>query len=344
MSTPVGPAADGPEARDAVLRRLADVARQRPLTVVVEAPGGTGPHAARDALLEAVAATGVRVVPVRGQAARADDGAARTEPAAAHGATPAEPAAAHGATPPAVEVLRAAVREHAADVGLALGPTVSTLTVLDENGDPVDEDVVAVLVALQVVTQELAAGRVPTVLHDVLASRVLLDLGGGAGAGLVRVPVGRAVLAEGLEASGATLGVGRGGRFAFRDPAGDDPGLLAGLHVLVALGEQPHPASLLAELYQPYASTGLLAVEVDDVAAAVERVRHAYVTLSGAGPVTADELDGLAVSHWGATPQWWLAVRPSGSPREVQLLVEAADEDIRDKVRDDVLALLREDG
>lgn len=347
MSSPGGAHGDRPEACDAVLARLADVAGRRPLTVVVEAPDGPRAPEARDTLLEAVAGTGVRVIPVRGPSARDGDGAVLGAPAAEPGAVPAVqpgtvPAAEPGAVPPAVAVLRAAVREHAADVGLALGPGRSALTVLDENGDPVDEDVVAVLVALQLVAQELAAGRTPTVVHDVLASRVLLDLGAGAGAGLARVPVGRAALAEGLEASGAALGVGRGGRFAFRAPAGDDPALLAGLHLLVALAEQPHPVSLLAELYRPYASTGLLAVEVDDVDAAIERVRHAYVTLSGAGPVTADELDGLAVSHWAATPQWWFAVRGTGSPGAAQLLVEAADEDIRDKVRDDVLALLRE--
>ncbi|MGW6131507.1 hypothetical protein ACWFNE_15915 [Cellulomonas sp. NPDC055163] len=328
MSSPGSSADDRPEARDAVLVRLADVAGRRPLTVVVQASGEAGAHASRDALLGAVAATGVRVV--RGQAGGADDGAALAEPVQGTGAVP------------PLRVVRSAVLEHAADLGLVLDPDGSVLTVVDENGEPVDEGVVAALVALQVVAQELAAGRTPTVLHDVLASRVLLDLGGGAGAELVRVPVGRAAHADGLAESGATLGVGRGGCFAFRAPVGDEPALLAGLHVLVALGEQRHPASLLAELYQPYASTGLLLVGVDDVAAAVERVRHAYVTLGGAGPVTADELDGLAVSHWGATPQWWFAVRASGAPREVQLLVEAADEDIRDKVRDDVLALLRE--
>jgi phosphomannomutase len=57
----------------------------------------------------------------------------------------------------------------------------------------------------------------------------------------------------------------------------------------------------------------------------------------------ADELDGLTVAHWDATPQWWFSVRASGAGDRVGLLVEAADEDIVEKVRDDVLALVRED-
>lgn len=331
MSAPRAAEGDRSDAQDAVLRALAEAARLRPLTVVVDAAHGTSAHTV---LLDAAAATGVRVVVLRAGEA----GASSPEP---DGARPSDDG---GDAPGAVEVLRSAVLEHGADLGLGLGDAGSTVTVLDEDGTPVDEGVVAALVALQVVAGELAAGRTPTVLHDSLTSRVLLDLVSGTGAGLVRAPVGREALARTLATSGAVLGAGHGGRFAFRDLTDGAPaGLVAGLHVLVALAGQAHPMSVLAELYQPYVSTGVLAVAVDDAAAAVERVRHAYVTLQGAGPVIADELDGLTVSHWDAAPQWWLALRAPGGPGAVQLLVEAADEDIMDKVRDDVLALLRED-
>lgn len=251
--------------------------------------------------------------------------------------------------------LRAAVLEHGADLGLALDPTGCALTVLDETGEPVDEGVVAVVLGLRTVAHEVEAGRTPTVVHDVLASRVLDDLVGGAGAGLVRVRVGRTALLDAVAQHGAVLGVGHGGVLvvgsagapggAGRGPADSPagPALLAGLHLVAALAGQPHAMSVLAELYQPYVSTGVLVVNTPDAAAALERVHDAYVARQGAGPVEADALDGLTVSHWDQMPQWWFSLRASDAGDRVGLLVEAADEDIVEKVRDDVLALVRED-
>jgi phosphomannomutase len=69
---------------------------------------------------------------------------------------------------------------------------------------------------------------------------------------------------------------------------------------------------------------------------------HAYVTQQGAGPVQVDELDGLTISHWESHPRWWFNLRASNTEPLLRLNVEAADEDIMEKVRDDVLALVRE--
>jgi phosphomannomutase len=118
--------------------------------------------------------------------------------------------------------------------------------------------------------------------------------------------------------------------------------MLAALHVLAALGGQPAPLSLLAEAYQPYVASGEINSRVDDVASARERVLHAYVTQQGAGPVDVDELDGLTISHWESHPRWWFNLRASNTEPLLRLNVEAADEDIMEKVRDDVLALVRD--
>ena len=78
-----------------------------------------------------------------------------------------------------------------------------------------------------------------------------------------------------------------------------------------------------------------------DVPAARQRVVDAYVTREEAGPVTVDELDGLTVSHWDGRPRWWFNLRASNTEPLLRLNVEAADEDVMAKVRDDVLALVR---
>ena len=75
--------------------------------------------------------------------------------------------------------------------------------------------------------------------------------------------------------------------------------------------------------------------------------RHGRVLLSRSGPAreqAGHELDGLTVSHWDGHPQWWFNLRASNTEPLLRLNVEAADEDIMEKVRDDVLGLVRQDG
>ena len=141
----------------------------------------------------------------------------------------------------------------------------------------------------------------------------------------------------------AVFGGEHSAHYYFRDFFFADTGMLAALHVLAALGGQPHPLSALAEQYQPYSASGEINSRVTDVPAARDRVIDAYVTQQGAGPVTVDELDGLTVSHWDGHPQWWFNLRASNTEPLLRLNVEAADEDIMEKVRDDVLALVRAD-
>jgi phosphomannomutase len=54
--------------------------------------------------------------------------------------------------------------------------------------------------------------------------------------------------------------------------------------------------------------------------------------------VTIDKLDGLTVSHWDSTPQWWFNLREAATEPVVRLNVEAADADVMHTVRDAVIA------
>jgi phosphomannomutase len=142
----------------------------------------------------------------------------------------------------------------------------------------------------------------------------------------------------------ALVGVGHDGGYAFRGVAAVDAALVAARHVLAVLGGQPHALSDLTELYEPYATGGPIDLGVPDADAALARVARAYVTDRGAGPVEHNERDGLTVSHWAEAPRWWFTLRAGPVAGDLRLVVEAADEDIMAKVRDDVIALARNDG
>ncbi|GED09647.1 phosphomannomutase/phosphoglucomutase [Cellulosimicrobium cellulans] len=310
----------------AFLRSLVDLSGIRPLKVVVDAGNGMGGYT-----VPAVLGTGaglpalpLDVVPLYFEL----DG---TFPN--HEANPLDPQN--------LLDLQAAVVEHDADLGLAFDGDADRCFVVDEHGDPVSPSAITALVGLREVAKEVEAGRTPTVIHNLITSRAVPDFLGAAGARTVRTRVGHSFIKAQMADNDAVFGGEHSAHYYFRDFFFADTGMLAAMHVLAALGSQPHPLSALGEMYEPYVASGEINSTVADVPAARARVVEAYVTQQGGGPVEVDELDGLTVSHWDSHPQWWFNLRASNTEPLLRLNVEAADEDIMEKVRDDVLSLVR---
>lgn len=243
--------------------------------------------------------------------------------------------------------LQRAVVEHGADLGLAFDGDADRCFVVDETGAAVSPSAITALVGLREAAKERAAGRTPTVIHNLITSQVVPDLLGAAGARTVRTRVGHSFIKAQMAEHAAVFGGEHSAHYYFRDFFFADTGMLAAMHVLAALGEAvaadgtPVALSELAGQYQPYAASGEINSRVADVAVARARVVDAYVTRQGAGPVEVDELDGLTVSHWEGRPRWWFNLRASNTEPLLRLNVEAADEDMMIKVRDDVLGLVR---
>ena len=313
----------------AFLRGLVDLSAIRPLKVVVDAGNGmaglTVPAVlGTEAGLPALA---LEVVPLFFEL----DG---TFPN--HEANPLEPEN--------LRDLQAAVVEHGADLGLAFDGDADRCFVVDERGEPVNPSAVTALVGLAEVEREKAEGREPVIIHNLITSRVVPDLVTAAGGRTVRTRVGHSFIKAQMAEHGAVFGGEHSAHYYFRDFFYADTGMLAALHVLAALGSSELALSELAEVFQPYVSSGEINSRVADVAAARARVHEAYVTQRGGGEVEVDELDGLTVSHWDSHPRWWFNLRASNTEPLLRLNVEAADEDIMVKVRDDVLGLVRAEG
>jgi len=320
----------------AFLRGLVDLSGIRPLKVVVDAGNGMAGLTVPAVLGTAAGlpALPLEIVPLYFEL----DGSFPN-----HEANPLEPEN--------LRDLQAAVVEHGADIGLAFDGDADRCFVVDEQGQPVSPSAITALVGLREVARELAAGREPTVIRNLITSRAVPDLLEAAGARVVRTRVGHSFIKAQMAEHDAVFGGEHSAHYYFRDFFFADTGMLAAMHVLAALGEarrpdgSPAPLSGLAEAYEPYVASGEINSRVADVAAARQRVVDAYVVRQEAGPVEVDELDGLTVSHWDATPRWWFNLRASNTEPLLRLNVEAADEDIMEKVRDDVLALVRgEDG
>lgn len=310
----------------AFLRDLVDLSGIRPLKVVVDAGNGMGGYTVPAVLGTAAGLPELplEIVPLYFEL----DGSFPN-----HEANPLDPAN--------LVDLQKAVVEHGADLGLAFDGDADRCFVIDETGAPVSPSAVTALVGLREVAKEQAAGRTPTIIHNLITSRSVPDFLQAAGATTVRTRVGHSFIKAEMAEQEAVFGGEHSAHYYFRDFFFADTGMLAAMHVLAALGEQPHPLSAVAEMYEPYVASGEINSRVADVPAARARVVEAYVTTQGAGPVEVDELDGLTVSHWDDHPQWWFNLRASNTEPLLRLNVEAADADIMEKVRDDVLSLVR---
>jgi phosphomannomutase len=293
------------------LRSLVDLSAIRPLRVVVDAGNGMAGLTV-PAVLDAVP---VDVVPMYFEL----DG---TFPN--HEANPLDPAN-------LVDV-QAQVREEGADLGLAFDGDADRCFVVDENGDPVSPSAVTAMVA----TRELAKVPGGTIIHNLITSRAVPEIVTERGGVPVRTRVGHSFIKEEMARTEAIFGGEHSAHYYFRDFWRADTGMLAAMHVLAALGEQDKPLSELTAAFQRYAQSGEVNSTVDDQHAATEKVRVTYGDRPG---VTTDDLDGLTVT--AADDGWWFNVRPSNTEPLLRLNVEAPDTVTMERLRDEVLALVR---
>src|SRR5665647_1971254 len=142
----------------AFLRSLVDLSGIRPLKVVVDAGNGMAGLTAPAVLGEAVGlpALPLDVVDLYFEL----DGSFPN-----HEANPLDPKN--------LVDLQAAVVANGADIGLAFDGDADRCFVIDERGAPVSPSAVTVLVGLREVARELAAGRTPTVIHNLITSRAV---------------------------------------------------------------------------------------------------------------------------------------------------------------------------
>jgi phosphomannomutase len=227
--------------------------------------------------------------------------------------------------------LQKAVLDNGADIGLAFDGDADRCFVVDERGAVVSPSAITALVAARELEREPGSA----VIHNLICSRVVPEVIRENGGTPVRTRVGHSFIKAEMARTNAVFGGEHSGHFYFRDFWRADSGMLAALHVLASLGAQDRPLSALLTAYDRYSASGEINSRVDDAAATAARVEQAYEGREG---VTIDHLDGLTVS----AADWWFNLRPSNTEPLLRLNAEATDEATMTRVRDDVLALVKD--
>ena len=278
------------------LHSLVDVRGLRALRVAVDAGNGMAGHTA-PAVLGGI--PGLELLPLFFEL----DGSFPN-----HEANPLEPAN--------LVDLQRYVLDTGADIGLAFDGDADRCFVVDEHGDPVSPSAVTALVA----DRELAREPGATVIHNLITSRAVPELIAQRGGTALRTRVGHSYIKALMAQTGAIFGGEHSAHYYFRDFWGADSGMLAGLHVLAALGEQLRPLSDLMREYQCYAASDEMNFRVDDAPACVDAVVKSFESQT----VSLDHLDGVTVDLGDGA---WFNLRTSNTEPLLRLNVEARTTD-----------------
>lgn len=303
------------------LRSLVDLSGSRPLKVVVDAGNGMGglttPAVLGDTLLPKLP---LEIIPLYFEL----DGSFPNHPA-----NPLEPEN--------LRDLQAAVVSNQADIGIAFDGDADRCFVIDELGDPVSPSAVTAMVARREIVRAQAAGEdTPVIIHNLITSRAVPELVERLGGRPVRTRVGHSFIKAVMAEEGAVFGGEHSAHYYFRDFWNADTGMLAAMHVLAALGEQPGPLSDLGREYEPYFASGEINSRLHDVPAAVARVRDEFEN----DGVTVDELDGLTFTADDGS--WWFNLRASNTEPYLRLNAEAVDPQVLETLTEQVLAQVRQ--
>ena len=216
-------------------------------------------------------------------------------------------------TPAHLAELSAAVKEHGADLGLAVDPDSDRLVLVDENGRVLSEEYTLALAA------DFVLGREPgPVAANLSTSRMIDDVAARHGQRCHRSPVGEAHVVAAMKETGSLIGgEGNGGVILPALHAGRD-GLVGSALILAALCDTGRPLSELADALPRYR----MEKRRVDLAAKGDPERVRAIAAEHFAGAELDERDGVKASY----PEGWVHVRPSNTEAILRIIGEAEDE------------------
>jgi phosphomannomutase len=233
--------------------------------------------------------------------------------------------------PENMEELQERVVSEGADFGVAFDGDADRCFVVTEKGVTISGDILATLVAKNVLEKEPGAA----IVYSAVCSKALPELVRREGGRPIRTKAGHSIIKPQMRSNDAAFGGEHSGHFYFRDNYFADSGVIAMLTVAELVGRQEDPLSALLPPIDPYIRSGEINSEVEDQDAALERVEQYYTDRDSP---EIDHLDGLTVDFG----DWWFNLRPSNTEPLLRLNVEASDREIMEEKRDELLGLIRE--
>jgi phosphomannomutase len=232
--------------------------------------------------------------------------------------------------PENLEDLQERVLAEGADFGAAFDGDADRVFIVDEKGQTISGDLLATLVAKNVLEKEPGAA----IIYSAVCSKALPELVRREGGRPIRTRAGHSIIKPEMRSNDAAFGGEHSGHFYFRDNYFADSGMIATLIVAELVARQEGPISELLAPIDPYVRSGELNFEVEDQTATLEKIEEHYAKDNDA---EIDYLDGLTVD----LGDWWFNLRPSNTEPLLRLNVEADDHATMEEKRDELLELVR---
>ena len=221
------------------------------------------------------------------------------------------------------------VRETGADVGAAFDGDADRMFPVDEHANLVDGSQVTAVVANSLLHKYPGA----TILHNLIVSKSVPELVTKLGGKAVRTRVGHSFIKADMRNVNGIFAGEHSGHFFFRDNWYADSGLIAFLIMLELISVEDKP---LSEIIKPL-DTWIRSGEINSTVADANAKLHALEAHFSQGALSVDKLDGLTVDYG----DWWFNVRASNTEPLLRLNVEAKDQALLERKRDELLAFIR---
>lgn len=216
--------------------------------------------------------------------------------------------------------LKAAVRQHKADLGICLDGDADRCMFVDEKARTVRCDLMTALLARHFLKDNTGA----MVVYDLRSSRVVAEEIRASGGVPRRERVGHAFMKKAIADGHAVFGGELSGHFYFRDNYNCDSGAIAFATAVSVIAAQGRPFSEIIAPLQRYSHSGEINFEVQDKEGKMKEVEQTF------SDAEIDHLDGVTCQY----KDWWCNVRPSNTEPLLRLSLEARDETaMKDKLK-----------
>lgn len=218
------------------------------------------------------------------------------------------------------------VRNGNYDFGVAFDGDADRVGFVDEKGDIVPMDIITALIA-----SDLLSAEKGVIFYDLRSSWMVKEVIEKNGGTPMMSRVGHAFIKQQMRDHNAIFAGELSGHYYFRENCYTESSAMAVICVANIVAESGKKLSELAKPIMRYFASGEINSRVADSGKVLTVLREKYAD----GKLF--ELDGVSVEY----ADWWFNVRSSNTEPLIRLNLEAKTEDVMQKKRDELLAIIR---
>jgi len=229
------------------------------------------------------------------------------------------------------ETLRQTVKDTKANLGIALDGDADRIFFVDETGRKISGTLTTAII-----TDHLMKKQKGVYMYNAICGRIVKEIIEQAGNKPMRTRVGHSFIKSQMQQYKGIFCGEHSGHFFYGANYGAESSLITGLLMIEILSQTGKKLSELADKFDKYVTSGEINFKVPDTHEMQKKIETRFAV----GAESVDELDG--VTAW--FKDYWFNVRASKTEPLLRLNVEAKDTATLNKVKDEVIGFLLENG